>query len=174
MIDRYAMPMAMLLAAVQMPQAAHAQAALPEVTVTAEPAREPASLTVPDTAQATADIERTPGGVEVVPDTAFKAGPAQTVKDVLGWVPGVFAQPRYGDDARTWRTTASAGPVPPSRRPVGWARLPIRGLGLGDEHSCVLDEEKLRCAGPSGGFLIPALLSESVLIENVETTQPLP
>ena len=100
MIDRYAVPMAMLFAAVQMPQAAHAQAALPEVTVTAEPAREPASLTVPDTAQATADIERTPGGVEVVPDTAFKAGPAQTVKDVLGWVPGVFAQPRYGEDAR--------------------------------------------------------------------------
>ena len=58
------------------------------------------TLTVPDTAQATANIQRTPGAVEIVPDTVFKTGPAQTIKDVLGWVPGVFAQSRFGDDAR--------------------------------------------------------------------------
>ncbi|MBV9061428.1 MAG: TonB-dependent receptor plug domain-containing protein, partial [Alphaproteobacteria bacterium] len=58
------------------------------------------SLTVPNTAQATADIQRTPGGVEVVPDTAFKDGPANTVKDVLGWVPGVLIQTRWGPDGR--------------------------------------------------------------------------
>lgn len=58
------------------------------------------SLTVPDTQQAQAEINRTPGAVTVVSDQHFKAGPAQTVKDVLGWVPGVFAQSRYGDDAR--------------------------------------------------------------------------
>jgi iron complex outermembrane receptor protein len=69
---------------------------LPDISVVANVT----SLTVPDTAQATADIQRTPGGVEVVSDKAFKNGPAQTVKDVLGWVPGVFAQSRYGDDAR--------------------------------------------------------------------------
>jgi iron complex outermembrane receptor protein len=55
---------------------------------------------VPTTAQATAEIQRTPGGVEVVPDTAFKDGPARTVKDILGWVPGVLTQPRWGEDAR--------------------------------------------------------------------------
>ena len=72
---------------------------LPEVRTTA--ARDTgSSLTVPDAAQATTNIERTPGGVEVVPDTAFKSGPAQTIKDVLGWVPGVIVQPRYGPDAR--------------------------------------------------------------------------
>lgn len=54
----------------------------------------------PDTEQATAEIERTPGAVEVVPDTAFKNTPVQTIKDILGYVPGVITQPRMGDDAR--------------------------------------------------------------------------
>lgn len=58
------------------------------------------SLTVPTTAEARAEIQQWPGGVEVVPDTAFKDGPARTVKDVLGWVPGVLVQPRWGPDAR--------------------------------------------------------------------------
>ena len=70
--------------------------ALPDTTVYAEQA----SLTVPSTARAIANIQRIPGAVEVVADTAFKDGPSQTIKDVLGWVPGVFAQPRFGDDAR--------------------------------------------------------------------------
>ena len=54
----------------------------------------------PDTAQATATIQRTAGGVEVVPDTAFKHTPVQNIKDILGYVPGVIVQPRMGDDAR--------------------------------------------------------------------------
>nr|WP_202385606.1 TonB-dependent receptor [Altericroceibacterium endophyticum] len=52
------------------------------------------------TQQATAAINRTPGGVEVVPDTAFKNTPVQHIKDILGYVPGVITQPRMGDDAR--------------------------------------------------------------------------
>ena len=58
------------------------------------------SLTVPTTEQARAIIDRTPGGVEVVPDTAFKNGPANTIRDVLGWVPGVLTQTRWGPDGR--------------------------------------------------------------------------
>ncbi len=58
------------------------------------------SLTVPTTAEATAEINQIPGGVEVVPDTVFKNGPANTIKDVLGWVPGVIVQTRWGPDAR--------------------------------------------------------------------------
>lgn len=54
----------------------------------------------PTVAQATAEIERTPGGVEVIPDTAFKNTPVQTIKDVLQYVPGVIVQPRMGDDVR--------------------------------------------------------------------------
>jgi iron complex outermembrane receptor protein len=58
------------------------------------------SLTVPTTAQARADIQRTPGGVALVPDLVFKNRPAQTLKDVLDFVPGVIVQPRFGSDAR--------------------------------------------------------------------------
>jgi iron complex outermembrane receptor protein len=58
------------------------------------------SLGVPTTAQATVEIDRTPGGVEVVPDTQFKNTPANTIKDALGWVPGVIIQQKWGPDAR--------------------------------------------------------------------------
>lgn len=92
---------AVACAALAPSRAAHAQdaaATLPPVVVTATP--DQGALTVPDTGQATAEIQRTPGAVQVVPDTAFKDGPAQTVKDVLGWVPGVVTQSRWGPDAR--------------------------------------------------------------------------
>lgn len=58
------------------------------------------SLTVPTAAEAAAEIDLTPGGVEVVPDTVFRGTPANTAKDVLGWVPGVIVQPKWGPDAR--------------------------------------------------------------------------
>lgn len=54
----------------------------------------------PATAKATQEINRTAGGVEVVSDSEFKNSPVQTVKDMLGYVPGVIVQPRFGDDAR--------------------------------------------------------------------------
>jgi iron complex outermembrane receptor protein len=54
----------------------------------------------PTVAQATEEIERTAGGVEVLPDTVFKNTPVQTIKDVLQYVPGVIVQPRMGDDVR--------------------------------------------------------------------------
>lgn len=54
----------------------------------------------PTIEQATAAIQRTPGGVEVVPDTAFKNTPVQHIKDILSYVPGVITQTRMGDDAR--------------------------------------------------------------------------
>ena len=58
------------------------------------------SLTVPGIAQARAIIDRIPGGVALVPDTAFKNGPANTIRDVLGWVPGVITQPKSNIDNR--------------------------------------------------------------------------
>lgn len=70
---------------------------LPAVTVTGE--SEPA-LTVPSTAEATRRIERTPGAVEVVPDTAWRDGAATTMKDMLDYTPGVFVQPKWGEDSR--------------------------------------------------------------------------
>lgn len=53
-----------------------------------------------NTDQARAEIEHTPGAVEVIPDTAFKNTPVQHIKDILGYVPGVITQTRMGDDAR--------------------------------------------------------------------------
>jgi iron complex outermembrane receptor protein len=59
------------------------------------------SLGVPTTAEATAEINRTPGAVEVVPDTAYKTStPAVTIKDALDYVPGVWVQPKWGEDSR--------------------------------------------------------------------------
>ena len=59
------------------------------------------SLTVPTTAQVQADLARVPGSVVVVPDTAYKTStPAATIKDVLDYVPGVFVQPKWGEDTR--------------------------------------------------------------------------
>lgn len=54
----------------------------------------------PTAEQATAAIQRTPGGVAVVPDTAFENTPVKHIKDVLDYVPGVITQTRMGDDAR--------------------------------------------------------------------------
>ena len=58
------------------------------------------ALTSPDAALATTNIDHTPGGVEIVSDTAFKDTPVQNIKDILAYVPGVVTQPRMGDDAR--------------------------------------------------------------------------
>ncbi len=70
---------------------------LPMVTVTgtAEP-----SLTVPTTAGARRAIETTPGAVEIVPDDVWKKTSAQTLKEVLEYTPGVFVQPKWGEDTR--------------------------------------------------------------------------
>ena len=43
----------------------------------------------------------TPGGVAIVPAEAYRNSTvANTIKDVLDYVPGVFAQPKWGDDTR--------------------------------------------------------------------------
>lgn len=59
------------------------------------------SLTVPNAAEARAELEQTPGGVELVPGSAYQGStPAATIKDALDYVPGVFVQPKWGDDTR--------------------------------------------------------------------------
>jgi iron complex outermembrane receptor protein len=65
------------------------------------PATAPGSLTVATVQQALRDIQQTPGGVALVPANAYKDSTvANTIKDVLDYVPGVFAQPKWGDDTR--------------------------------------------------------------------------
>jgi iron complex outermembrane receptor protein len=58
------------------------------------------SLTVPDTDQAREIIERTPGSVEIVPDSTWRDRPANALKDVLDYTPGIFAQTKWGEDTR--------------------------------------------------------------------------
>jgi iron complex outermembrane receptor protein len=59
------------------------------------------SLTSLTTTEARAQLANVPGSVVVVADTDYKVStPAATIKDVLDYVPGVFAQPKWGDDTR--------------------------------------------------------------------------
>jgi iron complex outermembrane receptor protein len=63
--------------------------------------RVPGSLTVLSIQQAIGEIQQTPGGVAIVPAEAYKNSTvANTIKDILDYVPGVFAQPKWGDDTR--------------------------------------------------------------------------
>lgn len=59
------------------------------------------SLSVPNTGQARYEINRTPGAVSVVSDKTYKnSTPTVTIKDALDYVPGVFVQPKWGEDSR--------------------------------------------------------------------------
>lgn len=78
-------------------------------TATAEPAADAGqsaaaaanqSLTVPTTAQARAEINQTPGAVAIVPSESLRDHNVTTVKDILDFVPGVWAQPKWGEDTR--------------------------------------------------------------------------
>ena len=72
----------------------------PVVPVVNNDARGPA-LTVLTVQQALRDIQQTPGGVAIVPAEAYRNSTvANTIKDILDYVPGVFAQPKWGDDTR--------------------------------------------------------------------------
>jgi iron complex outermembrane receptor protein len=67
------------------------------------------SLTAPSVEDANREMRRIPGGVDLVPAERFRDTSAQSVKDVLDFSPGVFAQPKYGQED---------------------SRLSIRGSGL--------------------------------------------
>jgi iron complex outermembrane recepter protein len=59
------------------------------------------ALAVLSAQQALAEINQTPGGVALVPATAYRNSTvASTIKDILDYVPGVFTQPKWGDDTR--------------------------------------------------------------------------
>ena len=65
------------------------------------PTAAPAPLGVKTADQARQDIQQTPGGVAVVAAEEYKNNSgASTIKDIRGYGPGVFAQPKWGDDTR--------------------------------------------------------------------------
>lgn len=61
---------------------------------------EDGALTSPDAQQARAQIQRTPGAVELIDAQTWRDTPARTIKDILGHSAGVFAQPKWGEDTR--------------------------------------------------------------------------
>ncbi|MFL6809412.1 MAG: TonB-dependent receptor domain-containing protein, partial [Bradyrhizobium canariense] len=73
----------------------------PQQTASEQSAGAPGALTVPTAQQALAEINQTPGGVALVSAEAYRnSTPSNTIKDVLDYVPGVYAQPKWGDDTR--------------------------------------------------------------------------
>jgi len=86
---------ALIVPVIPAPSRAQDAVQIPEIVVSG-----PGSLTVPGTEAARRAIEQTPGSVEVIPDTAFKNTQAQTIKDIVDFTPGVWAQPKWGDDSR--------------------------------------------------------------------------
>lgn len=99
------------VATIPFARAQTAPQSLPPVVVEADRAAQPATAPAPtrpqaplgakNADQARQEIQRTPGGVAVVPAQEYRNNSvANTIKDVLGYVPGVFAQPKWGDDTR--------------------------------------------------------------------------
>lgn len=85
-----------LLGASSIAATASAQVVTPPITVTATP--ETPALTVPTAEEARHRIEKTAGSVDIVPADEVRDGRANTVKDILDYVPGVFAQSKYGQE----------------------------------------------------------------------------
>lgn len=62
--------------------------------------RRDGGLTVPGPAAAKQQLDQIPGGVAVVESERWRDAQATTLKDVLDYTPGVFAQPKWGEDTR--------------------------------------------------------------------------
>lgn len=58
------------------------------------------SLTGKGISGAQQDIKNIPGGADIVPAKQFQEGYALNMKDMLADTPGVYAQPRYGEESR--------------------------------------------------------------------------
>lgn len=87
-----------LISSTALPTLAAASETAPALKVQA-PKIKP-SLVVPNAEEAKAQINKIPGGVDLVDEKEFKSQRAVTVKDMLDYVPGVFAQPKFGEDSR--------------------------------------------------------------------------
>ncbi|WP_441278564.1 TonB-dependent receptor family protein [Tardiphaga sp. 172_B4_N1_3] len=82
-------------------RAARSTPAATPARVDAQAPSMPGALTVLTAQQALREIQQTPGGVALVTADAWRTStPSNTIKDILDYVPGVFAQPKWGDDTR--------------------------------------------------------------------------
>ena len=81
--------------------------ALAAIVVSAR--KESKTLTVPSPEQSREELQKTPGGTEVIESERYLVGRSSTLADTFFLSPGVIAQPRFGSDE---------------------ARISIRGSGL--------------------------------------------
>lgn len=95
-----ALATALIATGVLLGQAAPAKAQSQSLAPIVIKAQDSGSLTAPSQNAARKQLEQTPGGVELVPDSAWRDTQAATVKDILDYTPGVFAQPKWGEDSR--------------------------------------------------------------------------
>lgn len=65
---------------------------LPEIVVTGT--QEETSMVVPDAGQAKKNIQKIPGGVDLISQDDYKIGRSTMITDILGYSPGVHAQQR--------------------------------------------------------------------------------
>lgn len=79
---------------------AEEQITLDPLTVTAKGALAGGSRTVPSNAEAREIIQRTPGGVALVPASTFEDRYSLSFEDTLALTPGVYAQQRFGEEVR--------------------------------------------------------------------------
>lgn len=94
---KHAFCIGVLCAALVLPAGAPAEEVLPAITVYGDAER---PLTAPTAAQAEREMRNTPGAVNVVPDAQYRNRHAATLNDMLGYVPGVIVQPKWGEDSR--------------------------------------------------------------------------
>lgn len=92
---RGSVALAALLAAAVSPAAAQ-ETELPEILVRGAAAGADSEAQ----AKAREEVERTPGAAALVRSDAYEASAATTTKDMLDYVPGVFTQPKFGEDSR--------------------------------------------------------------------------
>lgn len=90
-----------LAAAAASPASAQSEPAIALEPLAVEGSALSQSLTAPSLDERRAELGRTPGAVEVIDAEGYKrTTPATTIKDALDYTPGVFAQPKWGDDTR--------------------------------------------------------------------------
>ncbi len=68
---------------------------LPEVLVSG---KSPACLTIEEFKQKQEELSKRIGAVEVINADSYKTGRYSTLKDALQWAPGVYVQPRFGQE----------------------------------------------------------------------------
>ncbi|MEP9378253.1 TonB-dependent receptor [Aquabacter sp. CN5-332] len=96
-------PLACLLlatTALACPLSAHAQEASVDLPTISVSDGQGGSITVRSVAEARAALDLIPGGVALVTAQQWQNTPATTIKDMLDYVPGVFVQPKWGEDTR--------------------------------------------------------------------------